>query len=376
MALTKNPRALLAGLPLALALILTGCANNEPAAAPPVEIVDETPEPEEVVTEPDEVETEAPDPYGARWPLTGVGTDEVADRPAFIVKVGNDPTGRRSQEGLEYADVIYEVVVEGGITRLIAVFQSELPPRVMPVRSGRPTDIPIITPYGGVFVYSGAQGPFIQAINAAGNQSLTFDSGVGGSNLARADGRNDLHSVAAVPGPLLALANATRVSPPQGTMPFARDAESSTAGTDGAPVSTLTARMSNSQTSVFTWNASNGKFMRADSTQGSGQQLGAVNLIFIETFYGNTDVAGTSSVPNANLSPVNSSGQGVPGCETSVCTGRAVFAADGKYIEGTWQKGGPADPFTFLDADGQPVVFAPGNTFVQVVPTSGSWQLS
>jgi len=366
MALKLRPQALLAGLPLALALMLTGCADNT------TEVVT-LPEPEPVVTaepttEPAPVAPEtnepagAEDTYPARWPLTGVGTQEVADRPALLVKVENSNIAR-PQEGLEYADVLYEVVVEGGITRYIAVYHSELPEQILPVRSARPSDIPIVTPYGGLFAYSGAQGPFIQAINAAGNQSLIFDSGVPG--LARVAGRSAPHNVAGNPITLLNQANATRVSPPQGGMPFALDVAGSSAAENGNPVGTIDVRMSNIQRSVFTWDAGTGRFLRSDgatpSVQVSGARLSAVNVVLLAADYVNSDIPGTSAVPTAVLTG----------------SGRALFAADGKYIEGTWQKGGPADPFTFLDSNGQPVIFAPGNTFVQIVPDmAGGWQLN
>lgn len=233
----------------------------------------------------------------------------------------------------------------------------------MPVRSARPTDIPIVTPYGGLFAYSGAQGPFIQAINAAGNQSLIFDSGVAG--LARVAGRSAPHNVAGNPITLLNQANATRVSPPQGGMPFARDLAGSSAAESGTAIGTIDVRMSNIQRTVFTWDAASGTWLRSDggtpSVQVSGARLAATNVILVAADYINSDFPGTSSVPMAVLTG----------------SGRALFAADGKYIEGTWQKGGDADPFTFLDSAGQPVVFAPGNTFVEVVPaTAGGWALS
>jgi len=355
--------AALAALPLALALLLTGCDNGGNLVAEPNEpaVVDTLPaEPEPEPTEPEPVVTEQPDNYPARWPLTGVGTDSVPDRPALLVKVENSSLVRGTQRGLQEADVLYEILVEGGITRYVAVYNSQLPDEIMPVRSARESDIPIITPYGGVFAFSGAQQPFITALNAAGNQLLQEGIQRGFSRFA---GRPAPHNVLADPVVLLEQANSTRVSPPQGGMPFALDVNGSSAAEEGAPINTIDVRMSNAQRSVFRWDAQEGKFMRFDgenpSVLADGSQIGATNVILVSAPYSNSTLPGVGGdVPTARLSG----------------SGRAAFAADGKYLEGTWQKGGNADPFTFLDANGQPVVFAPGNTFVEIVPEmAGGW---
>jgi hypothetical protein len=367
----QSPRryALLAAAPLlALALGLSGCTAAQTPVAEPT--VTATPEPVETVTpEPEPAETGdgAEDPYGpqdtypARYPLTGMGTQSVPDRPALLVKVENSNVAR-PQAGLEVADIVYEVVVEGGITRYIAVFHSQLPESVLPVRSARPVDIPLVTPYGGVFAYSGAQGGFIQAINNAGNQSLIFDSGHRG--LARVSGRSAPHNVAATPMTLLEQANSTRVSPPPATMTFAREVSGSTASVDGSPVSTIDVRMSNVQRSVYNWDQELGKFLRSDGNTPSisvaGERLAATNVVVLFAPLSTTDIPGTSPVPVSILTG----------------SGRAIFAADGRYIEGTWRKAGNADAFEFLDANGRVVNLAPGNTWIQIAPDNQPTELS
>jgi hypothetical protein len=285
----------------------------------------------------------------------------VAERPALLVKVENSAAAR-PQAGLEAADIVYEQVVEGGMTRFVAVYHSTLPDQILPVRSARPTDVPIVTPYQGVFAYSGAQGPFIQAINAAGNQSLIFDSGARG--MARVAGRSAPHNVGADPEVLLSQANATRVSPPPTGMQFANSLETSSAYA-GQPVSDISARMSAAFTANYRWDAGRGAFLRFDgsnpSMSAAGTQLGATNVVLIAADMTMSNIAGASQVPETILSG----------------SGRAIFAAGGNYIEGTWQKGSNADPFTFFDSNGNPVQFAPGNTWIQLVPNgSGGWTLS
>ena len=72
----------------------------------------------------------------------------------MTVKIGNTQEAH-PLSGIEQADVVYEEVVDGGITRLAAIFNSDAPERVGPVRSVRPTDQSIVWPIGGVFAYSG-----------------------------------------------------------------------------------------------------------------------------------------------------------------------------------------------------------------------------
>src|SRR5690606_521307 len=94
-----------------------------------------------LVSEPAVVgKTAAPDAVvPLTWPLTGVSTAEVADRPAMNVKIENSAAAR-PQTGLGSADVVWEEMVEGGITRLVAVFHSQVPETLGPIRSLRPMD--------------------------------------------------------------------------------------------------------------------------------------------------------------------------------------------------------------------------------------------
>lgn len=89
-------------------------------------------------------------------PLTGLPLTDQArlGRPALVVKIENAPASR-PQSGLDAADVVYEEIVEGGITRFLAVFHSADAEPIGPVRSLRPSDPDIIAPFGGLFAYSG-----------------------------------------------------------------------------------------------------------------------------------------------------------------------------------------------------------------------------
>ena len=97
-------------------------------------------------------------------PLTGLPAPagNAPQRPALAVKIGNDPSSR-PQSGLDQADIVYEEMAEGGITRYMAVYQCQNAPLIGPVRSVRWDDWNILEPYRqAILAYSGGIDPWMQ----------------------------------------------------------------------------------------------------------------------------------------------------------------------------------------------------------------------
>ena len=105
----------------------------------------------------------------SRNSLSGrIGTDG----PILVVKI-DDTAAAHPQAGLEDADVVYIEQVEGGLTRLAAVFSSKIPDVIGPVRSARISDIELLEQYGRVvFAYSGAQSKLLPVIAEANLENL------------------------------------------------------------------------------------------------------------------------------------------------------------------------------------------------------------
>ena len=94
------------------------------------------------------------------------------DGPIMVVKIDDTPAAH-PQAGLEDADVVYIEQVEGGLTRLAAVFSSKIPDVVGPVRSARISDIELLEQFGRVaFAYSGAQRKLLPVIAEANLEDL------------------------------------------------------------------------------------------------------------------------------------------------------------------------------------------------------------
>jgi hypothetical protein len=87
-------------------------------------------------------------------PLTGLETDsEITTRPIMVMV--NNHAKARPQSGLTQADIIYEILAEGEITRLVAIYQSQQPKVIGPVRSIRPYFIDVGKSYDAIMVHAG-----------------------------------------------------------------------------------------------------------------------------------------------------------------------------------------------------------------------------
>ncbi len=105
--------------------------------------------------------------------LTGLPGQNGA---VLFVKI-DDTQAAHPQIGLDSADVIYIEQVEGGLTRLAAVFSNKYPTQIGPVRSARISDIDLMANYGHVgMAYSGAQSLFLPVLRAANIEDIGADT--------------------------------------------------------------------------------------------------------------------------------------------------------------------------------------------------------
>lgn len=89
------------------------------------------------------------------YPFTGLETTEGTTDRAYSVMVNNDPKAR-PQSGLSKADIVFEMLTEGDITRFLAIYQSMDPDVVGPVRSAREYFFTLADGYDSIYVYHGA----------------------------------------------------------------------------------------------------------------------------------------------------------------------------------------------------------------------------
>jgi hypothetical protein len=289
--------------------------------------------------------TTAPDYPTA--PLTGLPDPGGAalTRPALTIKVENTPQAL-PQWGIAQADDVYEEIVNGGITRLAAIFNSQAPGKVGPVRSVRPTDTQVVWPLGGIFAYSGGAQYAINSIDTVPSLTLVNETQAGDA-MFRDNALEAPHNLFAR-AELLFTFKGTPTPPPA-----LYQYRASKAKVVGTAVSSFVVPFPSIYPVTWTW----------DTT----------TLSWDRTLFGQADITGTGqreSPKNVVVMYVNYV-NGI-GTENSYAdlqgSGTADVFTDGKEIAGTWSRGSSmADIIQYDDAAGTPILMTPGQTWVEIL---------
>ena len=302
-------------------------------------------------------------------PLTGLADPSGASlkRPALTVKVENTPDARPLW-GVDQADVVYEEIVNGGITRLAAIFNSQIPAKIGPVRSVRPTDAQVVWPLGGIFAYSGGAQYAIDAISQAPVKQITETTA--GAAMFRDPNRVAPHNLYAVGAGLFAFGGAPTPPPALFSYLSASSTPSSTSTTKPAkhpssttttaapkPVTSFTVQFPSIYPVTWTWNATTSSWDRsifgAPDATGTGVRLSPKNVVVMFITY-----------------------QGGIGTENSVGvltgSGPVQIYRDGTVTTGTWSRPAVSEVTTYTDAAGKPILLSPGQTWVELPDSSES----
>lgn len=291
---------------------------------------------------------------GDTAPLTGLPLgDENLNRPALAAKVDNHPAAR-PQVGLDRADIVFEELVEGGLTRYLTIWHSDLPPEIGPVRSVRPMDPDIVSPFGGILAYSGGQQRFVEAMLRAPVESAIHGQSNVRDFFYRSQDKAPPHNV--IVRAVELVANFADKAPPKQQFVYAANQESSTAVSAGDEVVGFTTRFSSFQAPSWEWSAADGVFLRSQTNGAaevalSGQRIGATNVVSIFV-----DIQVIQDIPTTFL----------------VASGSGFVATGGHIVPVTWSKASPEAVIELRDPSGQEVTLAPGITWVKLLPAPGS----
>lgn len=268
------------------------------------------------------------------------------------MKIDNAPKAR-PQVGMPQADVVYEELVEGGLTRFLVVLHCQSAPRLGPIRSARLVDPDLLIPYAPVlFGYSGAAPPVLAKVRSTPGV-INLVHGGNGPAYRRSGARPAPHNLYTSSDALLArpLAQGVKGPPTTGyTFDAGLLAGSPTPGGSGVDLS-----YSRASSASYAYDAASQKYLRSQGgrphTDESGAQLSATNVLVFKV---PVQIVGGS--PHI----------GVTG------EGEATVLRAGQAVQGKWRRATVNDHFTLVDNSGQPVNLAPGNIWINLVPSDRS----
>lgn len=333
-------------LVLALMLILAGVSGCKRDSN---EVVGTWPDADSERTVPKPVEP-------ARWPLTGLEapSEEAVTQRVVSVKIENSPDAR-PHTNIQLADVVYETVTEGGITRFNALYHSQAPDVLGPVRSARLSDLYVVPQYHALFAFSGASPSVNAGINAAGLENLSQDAGVS-SPYHRSSQRSAPHNLYGSVPEMRAEATRRGMAATASITGLAFDRRASAETTP--TITQITIPFSTANTVVWTYEPGTKTYLRVNNGRpftdaATGGQVRTTNVVVMWAQHN----AASSDVTGSTTFDIVLAG-----------TGRASIFRNGQRYDGTWEATKDAPP-VFKAADGTQIKLAPGTTWMQVVRT-------
>lgn len=321
----------------AVLVVAAGCGRSEPAA-PQASAASPSPTP----------------PPPVICPLTGTETSQEfqVDRPALAVKVENSPASR-PQAGLEAADIVYEELAEGGITRFMAIYHCSDSRSIGPVRSARSVDPEILREYEPVlFGYSGANSAVLAKV-ASTRGVVDLKHGNHGEAYERVKGRKSPHNLFTSTGSLRELSDV--MGAPQTGLVFTTAETEASSGVTGTAVDFT---FTNGALVRYEYQPSSLVYFRFHGNTAhignNGRQISATNVVILMV----SVTEGTTSDSVGNISP-----------EIEVVgSGAATVLWGGRAWKGRWERKGLSDHTRLYGSSGEVLALRPGNTWIHLVP--------
>jgi hypothetical protein len=307
---------------------------------------------------PEPTPTETPIPL-PRSPLSGIVTSQsVAVRRPVAVKLANDP-GARPQWGISEAEVVYEHVTEGGVTRFTCLFVISDAPRVGPIRSARFIDVDLIREFDALFAHVGGSPPVRESLQVLGPLDQDeFFYGAGGPYYRTTDRFAPQNMFIDLPalreaGIAAGLPGEVELAP---TLFYREEPEAGNVQTITIPIPPASSDTYRSvyefepETRLYKKSQNNGPHI--DGATGAQIRVGNVvvqytNIVateFEEDFLGNLSLA------------IDTLGEG-----------DVHIFRDGLALKGRWVRENLADRTRYFDDAGEPIALRPGHTWIHTL---------
>ncbi len=306
------------------------------------------------------------------WPLSGLAAANGAatTRRPLLIKIDNAPAAR-PHYAITQADMVFEIIVEGGVTRLAAVFQAQDPATIGGVRSARLVDRSLTPMVRGALVYSGTSAYAWSLISKDADQGkyieLSADHAQGYFRVNfRAAPYNLFTSAANQRQNLKQLGKETANDIPKWAFLVSQDHPATLAGmTGGVPATEISIPYRADTSAVsYQYDAATKTYARFQNAAGrpardvdalTNKPVAATDVVIIQTEI--WDVPDIVDAAGALSNDMRMTG-----------TGPASVFRDGLRQDGTWSRKDDLSPFVFRNAAGEQILLSPGQPWIHVVP--------
>jgi hypothetical protein len=286
------------------------------------------------------------------YPLTGqpAPSRSATEQPSLAVKIDN-VSGAWPQAGLNSADIVFDILVEGGLTRLMAVYQSQPASLVGPIRSARPVDAYLLRLFGGgYFAFSGASRHEMKPVRNHSHAVLLYDDVNPAPFYRRSDHLspdNLFSSTAALRAALHTMAP-NEAGPPR-VFGYSHHAPR------GVPTHQAVVPYPSASAG---WSWDGHEYLRTQDghpdTLIPGDRVSTTNVVIMSV-----KIVGTG------IFETNGAQDPLP---VTVGSGRCWVLRDGVRIDGTWRRSAVTHRLHLVDSQGHPILLAPGRTWVELMP--------
>ena len=299
-------------------------------------------------------------------PLTGkdIPPELWLNRPKRVLafKIDNN-INARPQSGLQEADSVFEILVEGGMTRFLAFFLDNTSKYLGPIRSARPTDPTLVRPYDGTLVVSGATGGLIPSIVELGVPVLEEVSSPAMFRIGSRNAPHNLYADTELIREVIDSRGFKFLQPgPQPLYSFGFDQNNWSSGANK-----ITIEYSDFTTVI--WKIDGSRYSRF-IIDGYSSEKEAVPHNFISQDGNYTDILSAETIVVIKGALYKDKATTLPSILT-VGIGDLIIFNDGDYVQGTWRRTDISESFEFFDLNQNPIEVPPSSQWIHIVPNEG-----
>ena len=306
-------------------------------------------------------------------PLTGkeIPPELWLNRPKRVLafKIDNN-INARPQSGLQEADSVFEILVEGGMTRFLALFLDNTSKYLGPIRSARPTDPTMVRPFDATLIVSGATDGLIPSIRELGVPVLEEVNSPAMFRIGSRKAPHNLYADTELVRDVIDSKGYKFLQPgPNPLYPFGFDQTNWDIGANKVTIKY-------SEYTTVIWKKDNQKYSRfIIDAYSSNDEAVAHNFISQDGNY--SDILSTETIVVIQGALYKDKATTLPSILT-VGIGDLHIFNNGKYIQGTWRRTDITEPFEFFDINQNPIEVPPSSQWIHIVPNEGqiSWSNS